>query len=186
MKIFYTASYSGKQKYQGFYNLVLRAIESTHVDLISPEKGNYLGVLSPQERLKLKGKKKIHYEAIRRCILLSDAVIIEISNEDFQLGHEATLTILNKKHVLCLSVHEDFGEKIRNRYFHGAKYNEYNIEELVENFITFVQTDKLSERFNCFLSPGQIHYLEKKSKENKINKSEYLRRLIDEDRQGRL
>lgn len=181
MKIFYTASYLGKQKYQENYNQVLKAIEETGAEVISPEKGNYQSLLTPQEVEELKYPKKIHYEAIRKGILWSDAVVIEITNEDFQLGHEATLAIQNKKYVLCLSLFEDFSEKIQNRYFYGAKYNEYNIEEIIDNFIKTVEDDQFSERFNLFLSPTQSQYLDKKALENKMNKSEYLRFLLDRD-----
>lgn len=181
MKVFYTASYLGKQKYQQYYNMVLRAIEWTGAEIISPEKGNYQSLLTPAEIEELKYPKKIHYEAIRKGILWSDAVIIEITNEDFQLGHEATLAIQNKKYVLCLSIFEDFSEKIQNQYFFAAKYNEYNIEEIVENFVKHVTEDQFSERFNLFLTPTQVQYIEQKARENNMNKSEYLRFLLDRD-----
>lgn len=182
MKIFYTASYYGKEKYQKYYDLVLKSIEQNKVQLISPEKGNYLQVLDKKDLKKIKGDRKIHYEAIRKGIQWADAVIIEISNEDFQLGHEATLTIQNKKHVLCLSINEDFSQKIINPYFHGAKYNEYNAEEVVQNFIEMVKSERLEERFNLFLSSRQIDYLESAAKKRGLNKSEYIRMLIDQDR----
>lgn len=182
MKIFYTASYYGKSKYQKYYDMVLRAIEATNVEIISPEKGNYQTVLNPSLKRKLKEEKIIHSEAIRKGILISDAVIIEASHEDFQLGYEAAFAVENKKHLLCLSTHENFSEKMRYRYLLGARYNEYNIEEIVENFINFVKKGQLSERFNLFLSPSQLQYLEKKAKEEKVNKSEYIRNLIEEDK----
>lgn len=165
-----------------YYDMVLRAIEATGVDVISPEKGNYKDILDLSTIKKLRDEKIIHSEAIRKGILTSDAVIIEASHEDFQLGYEAAFAVENKKHLLCLSVHENFSEKMKYRYLEGAKYNEYNVEELVENFINFVKKEQLSERFNLFLSPSQSSYLEKRAKEEKINKSEYIRKLVDEDR----
>lgn len=182
MRIFYTASYYGKGKYQKYYDMVLRAIEQTGVEVISPEKNNYLDVLSSLIKKRIKNERTLHYEAIRKGILLSDAVIIEASHEDFQLGAEAAFAVENKKHLLCLSIHENFSEKMKYRYFKGERYNEYNIEEIVENFITMVAQSHYSERFNCFLTRSQIQHLEKKSQQEKLNKSEYLRRLIDEDR----
>ncbi|OGG12965.1 hypothetical protein A2773_03035 [Candidatus Gottesmanbacteria bacterium RIFCSPHIGHO2_01_FULL_39_10] len=183
MKIFYTASFYYKDKYQKQYDLVLSALESMGVEVISPEKGNYKRLLSIKERGRLGGKPRLeHYAAIKKGINIADAVVIEISNEDFQLGHEATLAIQAKKHVLCLSVHEDFSEKIDNRYFHGAKYDEINIYEIVADFIEKVRGEKLSERFNCFLSLSQLEYLKKTSRVNQMTISEYLRKIIDQDR----
>ena len=182
MKIFYTASYYGKEKYQKYYDLVLKAITDTGVEIISPEKGNYLSILNKKDLKKIKGNRKIHYEAIRKGIQWADAVIIEISNEDFQLGHEATLAIQSKKHVLCFSIHEDFSEKIINPYFHGAKYNEYNVEEVVSDFVDMVKNEQLDQRFNLFLSSKQTTYLDSVARKKGMNKSEYIRMLIDEDR----
>lgn len=182
MKVFYTASYYGKQKYQQHYDMVLKAIESTGVELISPEKGNYKKLLTRRNIERLKKDRRIHYEAIRKGIIWADAVIIEISNEDFQLGHEATLAVSVKKHVLCLSIHEDFSEKINHQYFHGAKYNQFNVEEVVVDFIERAKKERLSERFNCFLSPRQLEYLDKVAAKQSIGMSEYVRLLIDNDR----
>ena len=185
MKIFNTASWYGRKKYLKYYNLVLSAIEKTGVELIATEKGNYKEILSGAEKAKLPTERLIHYEAIRRGILSADAVIIEISNEDFQLGHEATLAIQAKKPVLCLSVHEDFSEKINNPYFFAAKYSEYTVEEIIEEFIKRCQKRQLSERFNLFISPNEVQYLEKTAADRKMNKSEYLRSLIDKDQKAK-
>lgn len=180
MKIFYTASYYGKEKYQKYYDKILQAINETGVELISPEKGNYKEIIPKPQRKNIKSERKVHYEAIKRGILWADAVIIEISNEDFQLGHEATLAIQNKKPVLCLSLHEDFSEKINNRYFHGAKYNVHNLRPVIQNFIKKYKKGMLSERFNFFISPSQLEYLEKESQNSGISKAELIRTLIDQ------
>jgi hypothetical protein len=182
MNIFYTASFYGKERYQKYYDMVREAIEVTKVKLVSPEKGNYLSLVPKTEQKRISDPRKIHYEAVRRGITAADGVIIEISQEDFQLGHEATLAIQNKKPVLCLSVYEDFAEKITNPYLFGAKYNEYTVSEIVEEFIKRVEKRRFTERFNLFLSPTQVSYLEKSGKAYDMNMSEYLRRLIDQDR----
>lgn len=64
----------------------------------------------------------------------------------------------------------------------GARYNEYNVEEVVGNFIEMVKNERLEERFNLFLSSRQIDYLESVAKKRGLNKSEYIRMLIDDDR----
>lgn len=181
MRIFYTASYYGKEKYQESYNLVLKAIKQSGAELISPETGNYLTSLKLEDYARIKSKKKLHYEAVRRGIKWAQAVILEISHEDFQLGHEATLALSLKKPVLALSIHEDFSKKIVHPYFFGAKYNQYNIEELVEGFIKKHEKEMLNERFNLFLSQRQLHSLEEQAMEKGMNNSEYLRWLLDKN-----
>lgn len=184
MRIFWTASYTGKAEYQKYYDLVGRTIDAQpDVEVISPEKSNYLSLIPPTIRKQLTASpQKLHYDAIRRGILWADAVIIEISREDFQLGHEATLAIQAKKHVLCLSIHEDFSVKIDNRYFHGARYNKTTIEEQVEYFLKLAQKDLLSRRFNLFLTSSQEQFLKQKGQESGEGASDYLRSLIDQSR----
>ena len=179
MIIVITASYYGKQKYQKYYDLIRISIEKTGVSLISPEKGNYKRVLTTAEQRALGSERRIHYEAIRRGIARADGVILEISHEDFQLGHEATLAILTKKHVLCLSLHENFEEKIINRYFHGAKYSEYTVAEIVSEFIQKTKRHHLTERFNLFLSPAQVSYITREADKQAVNQSELIRSFID-------
>jgi hypothetical protein len=127
MNVFFTASYKGKENLQQYYDLIVETIESTGVELLSPELGNYKKLLRPLEMHSLKTNEQIHYEAIRKGILWADAVIIEISQEDFQLGHEATLATQYKKPVLALSINEDFSKKIKNRFFEGAQYTKHTL-----------------------------------------------------------
>lgn len=169
LKIFFTASYHGKAKYQKYFDMVRTALEKQDIELVSPEKGN----------VDLGQTKESHYVGIKKGIMWADAVVIDISEEGFQLGHEATLAMQTRKHVLCLSIHEDFSEKIKNRYFHGAKYSEYNIEEVVEEFVKRARKELLNIRFNVFLSARQMEKLQIEAKKRGINMSECIREMVD-------
>ena len=179
MKVFYTASYYGKAKYQKEFDQVRQAIKKVGVDLLSPEEGNYLSVLKLADYDKIRSKKRLHYEAIRRGIQWAQAVIIEVSHEDFQLGHEASLALQAKKPVFALSIHEDFSKKISSPFFFGAKYNEHNVDILVSEFLEKTNKENLKERFNLFLSTRQLQKLETQAKEKGMNNSEYIRMLLE-------
>ncbi len=181
LKIFWTASYHGKAIYQKNYDLVGRTIDAQEgVEVVATEKGNYQDILPPTIRTKLSNQPDaLHYEAVRRGILWADAVIIEISHEDFQLGHEATLAIQSKKHVLCLSVNEDYSKKIDNHYFHAAKYNKMTINEIIKSLLARARKDLLSRRFNLFLTSSQEQFLKSKGLESGLGASDYIRSLID-------
>lgn len=182
MKVFFTASIHGKKKYQNFYDLVLDTIEAYTDNVISPEAGNYLSVLTAKEKMKIKDLHKIHYEAIRKGIELSDVVIIEMSYPDFQLGHEATLALISKKPVLCLSIDEDMSEKINSPYFFGAKYNADNIDDIIQSFLKRFSKNNLNQRFNMFLSNSQLIHIESSARKKNMSSSAYVRWLIDKDR----
>jgi hypothetical protein len=184
MIVFYTASYQGKEKYQEYYDVIRDAIRTFQVELISPEAGNYQEVLPVAKRQELGDPSLIHYEAIRQGIHKADCVIIEVSNEDFQLGHEATLAIMDKKPVLCLSLHEDFSKKISNDYFFGARYTRETVTGIIQDFFVRVGELSKSKRFNMFLYPSQLDYLAKAAKSEGMNVSEYIRHLINTDRRS--
>lgn len=183
MKIFFTASYYGKKNYQKQYDLIRTTIRKFTPDLISPEEGNYLDVIDAQTRKRLEGNHELlHYEAIRQGIHLADAVIIEASQEDIQLGHEVTMAITEKKPVLVLSTHEDFSKKIIHEYLFGAKYTTSSLSGTIQDFLSRVREMRQAKRFNMFLYPTQVEYLDTISKENGMNMSEYIRHLINLDR----
>jgi hypothetical protein len=179
MKIFFTCPYSGKEQYQPYYDKIVEAIKETNNEFISPEIGNYKNILDKSDLDKLKTERQVHYEAIRKGIVWADVVIFEMSKESFQVGYEANLAIQNKKPILCMSLYEDFSEKIHNRYFYGAKYTKYNVKSTVKEFINKHQKELLSERFNFFLSKRQLNLLEDEAQKQKMSSSEYLRYLID-------
>ncbi len=184
MVIFYTCSYYGKQKYQKWYDFVRDTIKEFRVSLISPEEGNYQNVLNEETKKHIVNPKVLHYEAIRQGIHQAEVMIVEVSHEDIQLGHEITLALSEKKPVLCLSTHEDFSNKIHNDYFVGAKYNTSNLKPTIQNFLARARELTLSKRFNMFLYPSQIEYLEKIGKQTGMNMSEYIRHLINLDKRN--
>lgn len=183
MKVFFTASYYGKKKYQKQYDLVLATLKTFTTDVISPEEGNYLDIIERETRKRLEGNHELlHYEAIRQGIHLSDAVVIEASQEDIQLGHEVTIAVMEKKPVLALSVHKDFSKKIIHEYLFGAIYTPKTVSGIIQDFLARVREMREARRFNMFLYPSQAEYLDRIAKESGMNMSEYIRHLINLDR----
>jgi len=68
LEIFYTTTYYGKGKYQNYYDLVLNTLEAFGLSVISPEKDNYLDLLSKKEKLLYKDPMLKHYMAIIKGI----------------------------------------------------------------------------------------------------------------------
>lgn len=180
MTIFYTNSYHGKQTYQQSYDLVLDAIRQTGAEIISPETNNYLELLTTKEKKVFVTPQAQHYQAIKKGIQKADAVVIEISHQDFQIGWEASLACLNKKPLLCLSLHEDFSIKISHPYFHAAKYSPLTIDNIIEDFIQRAKPGLFSQRFNFFLSQKQLARLRAQAKQTQMTPSEYLRQVIEQ------
>lgn len=147
MRIFFTASFEGKKYYQKYYDKIIQIIESTGAQIISPERTRQYQDAFRKENIKKFGDRdRIHYEFIRQGIANADAVIIEASNEDFRIGHEATLAIIYKKPILVLSLNKDYGKLVRHEEFNGVKYNEHNVKKIVLGFLSKVSKKVLGRR----------------------------------------
>lgn len=179
-KIFFTAAYSGKKLYQKYYDQIVAAIQQNDVELVATELGNYKSVLTTQDKQSVSTAREEHYLAIKKGIKWADLVILELSQESFQVGHEATLALQEKKPVLGLSLHEDWSKRIVNKYFHGVKYSQYFVAETITSFINKYRKEPLNERFNLFMSASQLAKLERLANQSDMNSSEYLRSLIEE------
>lgn len=179
IKVFYTVPFGGKQQYQKHYDAVLEAIKKEEVEIIATELGNYKTILDKSDYQHIKSPEQEHYAAIKKGIKWADLIILEISHESFHVGHEATLAMLDKKHVLGLSLHKDWQKVIINPYFHSVKYTQYTLREAIREFISKYGDQKLNERLNLFLSANQVAKLDRMSKNTGMNKSELIRNLID-------
>lgn len=179
MTVFYTVSFHGKATFQAQYDLVLDALKQHQINLVSPELGNYLNVLTAHDLNKYPTAEERHYQAIHRNIERADAVVIEMSHQDFQIGFEAALTVERKKHLLALSTVEDFSQKITHPFFTASKYTPNTIDEVVREFLAKADAKKYSERFNFYLSKAQLDKLNTNSAKFNLNQSEYLRSLIE-------
>ncbi len=178
-KVFFTAAYSGKKDYQKYYDLIVKILLNSKVELVATELGNYKSLLTKNDLKKCRTTEEEHYLAIKNGIRWADLVVFELSKESFQVGHEATVALNLNKPVLGLSLLENWQNKIIHRYFYGVKYTQYTLREHISAFLEKHSNENLSERFNFFLSKRQLSKLEKLCELEGINKSEYLRNLLD-------
>ncbi|MBI3577326.1 ribokinase [Candidatus Gottesmanbacteria bacterium] len=147
MKIFFISPYDGKKFYQPYIDRILKTIESTGATIVSPEKSReYFDSFRDENIKKLGDRDRVHYEFIRQGVANADAVIVEASFEDFRVGHEATLAIIYKKPVLCLSQKKDYGRFIRHEAFQGEQYTDQNLESIVLEFLKGVSKKIRSKR----------------------------------------
>ena len=155
MNIFFTNPFVEKDKYKNYIDTIVETIESTGSKVISPGiTREYTDAFSEENFKKYGDKNRIHYEFIRHGIANADAVIIESSEEDFRVGHEATLAIIYKKPVLCLSQKQDFGKLIYHEGFTGLQYtDEKDLEAKVLNFLSKISNQVLQKRTSSSFIP---------------------------------
>jgi hypothetical protein len=189
MKIFFTCSQTGREYAQNFQQIMQAIVKNKNQpELLATEDLSYLKVA---ENLKAKGTnpKYLHAESVRRAIFESDGIVIDNTVSSFRLGHEATLAMLKNKPVLVLSQNVNYEDLMNFKNFHAAKYDPKDSRKLqfiIDDFLEKVRVESLSIRFNLFISESDKEYLGKTSKEESLTMSEYLRKLVKEDKERKL
>lgn len=179
MKIFFTASHSGKLAYQDYYDKILEVIQKHNCEVISLEVQKYEDLLS-KSFIKSKSLEEVHYAYIKKGMHTSDAIIIEASVGKFRLGYEAALGLMFNKPVLCVSSNKDYAEQIKNPNFEAAQYStKEGLEEVVSEFIKYVTKKSKPVRFHGYLTSEQKNFLDWYTEHSKKNASEVIRELLD-------
>jgi len=180
MKVFFTSSFSGKKNYQKNYDTIIESIRSNDAEVISLEAQSYSDLLN-EEFINNHPHNIVHYTYIQQGIQQADAVIIEISYDSFQMGHEATLALVYDKPLLCVSCNKDYSTTITHPKFQAVHYQNLDeLKDLVNEFIIEVK-NKTPKRFTMLLPEDVMNLLDKYHKKTGVPRSEYIRNLIRKD-----
>lgn len=189
MKIFFTFSKRGRFKFSQANKLILDELQKHKVKIITTLRKKYLSGKPKLQAVKGLSEsentyKYVHDSVIKRAIFISDAVVIEASNQSFRLGFEAHLALSQQKPVLILSNKHNYANLINHPNFFGAKYNDFTLPDTIEKFIAHAKKYKLRNRFNLFISDEEKEHLQRASKINNVSMSNYIRKLIQQDISG--
>lgn len=131
-------------------------------------------------------KKAQHIANATREIKRSDAIIIEATETNFDLGRLLTLTVLQHKPVLIFQL-KGKGEHLElgsNRLVVYKKYipeKKEDIGKSIQSFMKVVEQQRLTYRFNLMLSKNINTYLMDSAQQRGISKADYIRNLIFSD-----
>jgi nucleoside 2-deoxyribosyltransferase len=180
MLVYFTGSVSAKEKFLSNYLHILETLKKQSHEVIAEHiidsTENHIRLLSKEERVKFHDKVK---SWINSC----DFMIAETSHPSTSVGYEIGYALRVGKPVLILysigdppsllGQHED--EKVVSE-----KYTLQNVGEIIKNFVSYVE-GKQDLRFTFFITPKLVNYLDSISKNKKIPKAVYLRKLIEQD-----
>lgn len=187
MIIFYTNSYSVKDKKQETFDFIISTIKSLGHKVVGPETHKYEELINLEKAKKNQAKISVHNQFIRKSIELSDAAILEASRYSFKLGQESQMALDKKIPVLCLADERDYSEKVQDPFFYSSIYkSDAEIRLAIKSFLKTVESKHLSKRINVFLHNKHLAYLNWYVKNNEgTNRSEVIResleRLMDND-----
>jgi hypothetical protein len=181
MKIYFTASISRMDdKSRNNCQLILDKLEKEGHQVLSKHVliKNYktLETQTPEQSLKIQQK-------LTKFKKQADLIIAEVSNQSIGIGQEISLSLTFNKPVIALY---EKGHKKPHILMDEGKdslfVNEYtrdNLSEVLKDVIDYA-ADHQDTRFNFFVSPKHINYMDWISKTRRIPRSVFLRRLIEQ------
>lgn len=179
MKIFFTASLSGKDKYITNYEKIVTILKKNGYDLVSNHVLESEKELVSKESLEERQKyqKKFH-----QWINKADIVVAEISYPSTGVGYQLTHSLEKGKPVLALYTEDKVPVALLGEPSDKLIMAPYSIDKLESVLIDLLNDaqKQMDVRFNFFISPKIGAYLDWISKYKKFPRAVFLRRLIEE------
>lgn len=179
MKIYFVASIRGRKEFLENYQKIVttmskfghRVTENT----LSPTV-KHVYSLNDEEKVK-------YYRNVLKWISNSDIVVAETSYPSIGVGFEISLALEKGKPVVVL--HEDkntphFLEGVESDKLIVSHYNQETLVSVLQSSLDYASGFQ-DIRFNFFISPEIGNYLDWISKQKKLPRAVYLRKLIEED-----
>ena len=180
MKVYFTASLRGKEEFGIYYSRVVKHLEflgykmtSEHVFENDPK------TIATQE--KLQALKNYHH--LVSMMKKADIFVAEVSTQSISVGHEITEAMTMGKPAIVLYL----GNRRPSMLFGSVygelqmiQYDENNIEELLDRAMEEAKKN-MDVRFNFFVSPKIVNYLDWVAQKRMIPRSVFLRNLIERE-----
>lgn len=181
MKAYFTASLRGRENYLDNYTRITETLEDSGFKVMSGD------VFSPgaEERVKTQTPEE-RREAYRRLsvkLKTADLVVAEISTPSISVGHEITSALELGKPVVVLHTVGNGASMLEGMVDERLQVVEYDMENLKKKFLKALDEARKSMdvRFNFFVSPKILNYLDFVAKKRMIPRSVFLRDLIERE-----
>ncbi len=131
------------------------------------------------------GAHEDHASQLTKEIKKADALIVEATQSNFNLGRLITLALQQHKPVLMLQKEVNSTPIVigSSRLVNVKSYKnaDEDLDNLLKDFIKIAKKQRLTYRFNLMLSRDIDIYLNDKAHEFAISKADYIRELISKD-----
>lgn len=134
----------------------------------------------------LKEPDEKHKEYVRKMtgwVKKADVVVVEVTKPEIGTGYELSLAVNSGKPVIALYTDAQNSPILGVHDPDKIQHIEYDINNLKRMLREALETakEKMDVRFNFFVSPKIVHYLDWIAKKRKMPRAVYLRRLIEGD-----
>ncbi len=180
MKIYFTASLRGKSEFGDNYTKIVGHLEKEGDKIVSKHVfENDFAQVAAQD----KPEAINSYQKLIRGIKKADVFVAEVSTQSLSVGYEITEAIKLNKPVIVLYM----GDRRPSMLFGSGyeklqmvQYDEKNYKALIDKAVN--EAKKHSDvRFNFFVSPKILAYLDWIAQKRMVPRSVFLRNLIERE-----
>jgi hypothetical protein len=181
MKLFYNASLTGKKLFLREYEAIYAVIKETEkiTMLHSP-----VLVGTPEKVVaETISQASAYFKKLQGWIKEADVCVFEASYPSMGVGYEIAMAMQLGKSVIVLHLPDKKSEVLSGLTSDKLQMIEYTIETLsviLKKALAYA-VEQQDTRFNFFVSPRIINFLDWIAKKKRIPRAVYLRRLIEED-----
>lgn len=178
MKIYFTASLAGKNKYEKEYVSVVEYLK----EIGSQVSEHILGVSKELTKRETPEEKVKVYKELTKMLKMADVMVAEISYPSINVGHEIALALESNKPVLALHLKGTNIGLLEGNVDERLRMVEYSMKSLKK--VIKAEIEKIQGqsdiRFNFFIPPAIVAYLDWLSRKRRLPRSVYLRNLLEE------
>jgi hypothetical protein len=177
MKVYLMSSPRGKKQFGQNYKMIYDTLVSLGCNMVT----DFI-VRVEEEEFYESDIVNFSRDTVRK-LKQADICIFEASIPSLAVGHLISVALQNEKPVIALYQNENvpfFLSGLEDEKIQIVDYSAQNIKSKLQESIAYAQ-EVSDVRFNFFISPRHVTYLDSISKKRKIPKSVYLRDLIEKD-----
>ena len=182
MKIYFTASLTGKKQFGDNYTAIVEILSKKasklYCDHIVGDNAEKVAINQTKE------EAKRFYTGLLRKIKSCDIVVAEISHSSISVGHEISYALEAGKPVIALYTEGRAPFLLQGTQDDRFQLIEYRVDSSFVGIIDKALEEALRTsdvRFNFFVSPRILSYLDWVAKTKKLPRAVFLRNLIERE-----
>lgn len=182
MKVFFLSSPRAKENLKENIDLIYSSITKLGYENVS----DFMQNVDPTRfYANREEEREEHYQAMVKSVKEADVVVFETTTHSLAVGHMVHLSLSLGKPVIALFTVGNtpfFLSGVGSEKLQLIEYTLQNLTQVLQEALAFA-TEQMDTRFNFFVSPSIVNYLDWVSKQRRIPRAVYLRKLIEQDMQ---
>ena len=184
MKVFFTGSPRALGKYRAEHEAIYRAIENFGATNVS----NLVIAADPVKFYDREHDEVVdHYKSTIKGVKEADVVVAEVSLHSMSMGYVVNKALEFGKPVIVLYLpgfEPFFFSGINDEKLQILEYEKNNVDKILKKALASAQ-DQVDVRFNFFVSPQIMAFLDEVSKEKRVPRAVFIRELIENEMKKR-